>query len=92
MKIMVLENPKEENFLVFPNPVRDELNLKLELKEEASLKLVNQLGQEVRDITGLRVGLNVMKLALDDLEPGIYFLNLVSVNGKNLRTEKIIIN
>jgi len=90
--LTVLENPKEENFLVFPNPVRDELNLKLELKEEASLKLVNQLGQEVRDITGLRVGLNVMKLALDDLEPGIYFLNLVSVNGKNLRTEKIIIN
>lgn len=65
----------------YPNPVKDVLNIR---GEYASLQLVDVSGRVVMDNVS-----NTQSLNLAKLQGGVYFINLVAVNG-NQYTVKIV--
>jgi hypothetical protein len=72
---------------VFPNPAssQQELSLSVVLEEglEASLRLFNLAGQEVRQYGrhALRTGDNYLSLPLQGLVPGVYLLRMETAKG-----------
>ncbi|MEL7341981.1 MAG: T9SS type A sorting domain-containing protein, partial [Bacteroidota bacterium] len=70
---------------VYPNPVKDQVSLKLDLEQsvDATLLIENQLGQVVKvlDNTQLSAGTQHMQYTVSDLSAGVYFLCLQSENG-----------
>jgi hypothetical protein len=80
---------------VFPNPVKDVLNIAFSLEKTsyASLKIVNALGQEVwnKDLGFLSAGNHYVNENLKKigLRSGIYFITLY--DGQNSSHKKIII-
>ena len=70
---------------VFPNPVHDQLFIKQSSDIIETLTLYNALGQR---ITEQRFESPVLDMSL--LEPGIYFINLVTYGQRQVHTFKII--
>jgi len=83
-------NP-EPTLLVYPNPSKDQIKIKIELKQpsEIYLRLVNVFGATVleRKYQG-ESGNNVFDLDLSGLEKGIYFINLKA--GKTQISQKLM--
>lgn len=89
------KDPLAEDHTVtaFPNPVSNELNVKLEFGEtlsDVSLRLLNPLGQTV---ISKRIGFNVTnhieKIDVSDLSAGNYLLQVETVKGQ--RTLPVVI-
>jgi sugar lactone lactonase YvrE len=80
-----LKNVGETHFLIYPNPVIDELTITAKMTFRA-ISINNTLGQKV-----LHQICNSSKavLNIEHLQRGIYFLNVEEMNGDR-RTEKII--
>ena len=72
------------DLLVYPNPVRDILNIKSQ-KEIESVELTNMLGQTVIKSKEL----NDQKLNVSSLTPGVYVLKVVFDNG-NTQVVKVM--
>jgi serine protease len=81
----------QEHFMVtcFPNPANDSyyLNIHTLSPGKAKINLYNELGQKAKKIsTNLVSGWNQIQMDISDLNPGIYFYNIVegerSVRGK----------
>ncbi len=76
---------------VFPNPTNNQFTLDIELNtsENVSVDLINVVGQVVKSVDlGTRsVGLNREYIDVNDLENGIYFMNLTV--GENQGTVKV---
>lgn len=65
---------------VFPNPTHDELNVRipLSLASDVTIRLLDNLGKEqgLYLFKNLQPGLNLLKVDLRPMMPGIYFLNI----------------
>ena len=76
---------------VFPNPTNNQFTLDIELNtaENVTVDLINVVGQVVKSVDfGTRsVGLNREYIDVNDLENGIYFMNLTV--GENQGTVKV---
>ena len=69
---------------VFPNPVEDVLNLQWhELDENSELVILNALGVKVRSIV-VSNETSTMSIEVSDLADGIYFINAVDKEQKQL--------
>ena len=69
-------NNDSSQLMVFPNPVKDELNLLLQKNETTSLQILNHLGQiiDTKEVTKSN------KINVSDLTSGIYFIKLDTAN------------
>ena len=78
----------------FPNPFRSETTISYSLDKESYLRIsmVNSLGKEVQVLEdGIkRSGAHLMKLYVDNMPGGVYFLITQTPNG--IFTHKILIN
>ena len=72
----------------YPNPATSQVHFDLQCNDNVEVVVYNLLGQEVKSqfISGRQ---NRVKIAVDDLQPGIYFCRF-SVNGAIVKTEKFI--
>lgn len=75
----------------YPNPASSQVSFDYTNDESSVINVVvyNLLGQEVKSqlVSGNRGRINI---AVDDLQPGIYFCNLL-VNNASVKTEKFIV-
>jgi len=78
-------NETASSLKVFPNPTNHELNIRISssLSTDIIIRLVNSLGKEqkVYHFDKLHPGINLLKLDLESLMPGIYFLNVNDGSG-----------
>jgi hypothetical protein len=86
----VQEIEASSSVVVFPNPVRDYLNIKLEAasNDPVRWRLVNQMGSTVRVGSGHVKPGEEIKVQTDRLGIGIYYLEVLY--GKNTMTRHII--
>ncbi len=69
---------------IYPNPVKDVLTIKG--KNMSLIKIYNSLGQIVKM---LECNEDVVEINFEDLHDGIYFINIVDVNGA-MKVEKVM--
>jgi hypothetical protein len=77
---------------IYPNPATSSVSLDYELTsdvETASLRIVNLLGEVVKD-AGLNRNATNHKLIISDLESGVYFYSVI-INNKVYKTKKLIV-
>jgi hypothetical protein len=84
MTVVGVETMKAENSLVvYPNPFRKQLHIDFNLKQANPVRIsvVNLLGQEISllgDFAQLQAGAHAVTISPENLNPGIYFIKLVS--------------
>lgn len=66
--------------LVYPNPSNSNFTLNLFEIEDATITVVNTTGQVVYSTTGAS---DFVGITLENLTPGLYFVNAEYGNGKN---------
>ena len=73
----------------YPNPATSKVHFDLQSSDNVNVMVYNLLGQEVKSqlVSGRQ---NRASIAVDDLQPGIYFCRF-SINGEVVRTEKFIV-
>jgi hypothetical protein len=79
-------------FKMYPNPVRDILNLSFETNKSQTItyKIIDPAGKIVmEENNGLSTGHVVERLNISSLATGVYFVAIYG-DGKNLKTVKII--
>jgi hypothetical protein len=78
-----------EDVLIYPNPATDELHVQLSDANDRIVRtsLLNSLGQEVGESTGLDLKDGAITLALKSLPSGLYFARVQT--SKNISTVKI---
>ena len=85
--------PVDNNFSLYPNPVKSELICKFSMvkKEEVEISLFNIKGQKVRNVLNrfVRAGDNSLTIDMKCLNEGIYLLK-VDVKNSNLVIKKIV--
>ena len=82
-----LSIPLEEQFLVFPNPVREKLEIQHILKGDFEITIFNTLGHEIlRDNFSEKTTIDVSKM-----EGGVYLLEIFDKTSKEKFQKKIIV-
>lgn len=83
------EAEAEEGISIYPNPVKDELNINIQLEEDetASWSVLNINGQLIQS-GSLNNDNNTIDLS--DLSQGVYFIQ-IKVNNQLIKTEKLIV-
>jgi fibronectin type 3 domain-containing protein len=82
----IIESGDASKIIVYPNPVTDKVNIRLQLGDNAALlKVYNSTGVIVitRNLTN-----NTSTISLSGLPAGMYFIRVA--NGKDLITKKIV--
>jgi hypothetical protein len=82
-----------KNLSIYPNPAGSILYLKYKLKDDNDfiVNIYSLSGQVIRSIQNNdRSASGVMEIVVNDLVPGIYFIQFI--NNTNIITEKICIN
>jgi hypothetical protein len=77
-----------ESINIMPNPVRHNMTLEFTVAEmnELNIDIFNSLGQKVIQVAnGSYNGLNVLDINTQDLNSGVYFLNITSKNGTSTK-------
>lgn len=80
------------NINVYPNPVKDQMNISIDSKEafNGRLSIRNILGQEIiRTNANINIGENQLELDASKLNAGVYLVNLTS--GSSTITKKITV-
>lgn len=79
-------------FSVFPNPAEDVLNIEIEFKDLADIRisLLDVMGRTVLDFNDASVQVGKYNLNVNALTKGVYFVRLIESDGSS-RTKKIII-
>lgn len=72
---------------VYPNPASDRINIQFDSYYEAQYRIYSQMGQQM--LSGTLLGRDNV-IELDDLGSGIYYLNIITSDGK-LMSEKLLI-
>lgn len=85
--IGINEINKDLKFNIFPNPTKNEINIELQNDIKGKLVITNQLGQFVKE---LKINYNKLIVNVEELSPGIYYLNIFN-KRENILTEKIIV-
>jgi hypothetical protein len=80
----------EDNVSAFPNPSNGQITLKNSGETIYTVKLFNELGQEVIKTTKLEANETGKILGLQHLPEGIYFIELSSSDGRIVK--KLAIN
>lgn len=82
----------DEGILIYPNPTEDYINIELDHFEYENLEI------EIIDISGKiikrfnsNLDTEILKINIEDLKSGIYFVNLFE-NSEKIYSKKIIIN
>ena len=85
----VLESTSD--FDVYPNPAKDELNVRLDAYagQQLTLTLTNNLGQVVR-VQKVDNAAHTEQLNISDLVPGMYLISL-KTSGDQVQTKKVIV-
>ena len=84
-----VEDFEFSDFTLFPNPAKDEINLKWNKTEDASIRIFDTQGKIM--FYGKKVNLyNGLKVDVSSFNSGIYFVKLNSNNGEI--TKKLILN
>lgn len=78
---------KDLKFNIFPNPTKNEINIELQNDIKGKLVITNQLGQFVKE---LKINDNKLIVDVEELSPGIYYLNIFNKREKVL-SEKIVV-
>jgi hypothetical protein len=76
----------------YPNPVKDNLNLVFNLKQDAlvDVSILNLTGQEImRNSYSLNEGSNTLNLNMGNLSSGMYFIRIIT-NNSNAANFKIV--
>lgn len=85
--IGINEINKDLKFNIFPNPTKNEINIELQNDIKGKVVITNQLGQIVKE---LKINDNKLIVNVEELSPGIYYLNIFNKREKVL-SEKIVI-
>ena len=79
------ELQKENSFSIVPNPFSSEVNIQFaENKESFSISVISMLGSVVKENYYNENNQNV-KLDLEDISPGVYFIKVTSGRGSNVK-------
>ena len=78
---------KDSRFNIFPNPTKNEINIELQNDIKGKVVITNQLGQIVKE---LKINDNKLIVNVEELSPGIYYLNIFNKREKVL-SEKIVV-
>lgn len=76
----------ELNYSITPNPTRSTLNINLDIAEEVTLLVVNQVGQNVLQE---RSSATTTELNVANLPAGVYFLAVINEKGI-MRTQRFV--
>lgn len=79
-----------DNFTLYPNPAKEELFISYNLFEECNFELYGILGSKKRCIA-IEDKMNIKKIALSELETGLYFYRIVDKKNAVIKNGKIII-
>lgn len=86
---------KNEDFVVFPNPVTNKLYIKsgAEFDSRLTFSLVSMSGQLAKkvELNGFNKG-NVFPVSLEGVSEGIYLLNIYNEFNQLLKSEKVVIS
>jgi hypothetical protein len=82
------ESSEKEDYLIFPNPFKDYLNIKVN-KPFKNIKVFDLPGRLVYEHK-IQYSENEEVLFLDGLKAGIYFLRIWTINSSNIITKIII--
>lgn len=77
---------------VYPNPTNNSANIYIKLKnsKDVTISMYNSTGQLISSVAkNLPMGVTIMDLDVDNLAPGIYFVNVIE--GSSLVSKKLII-
>lgn len=85
--IGINEINKDLKFNIFPNPTKNEINIELQNDIKGKVVITNQLGQFVKE---LKINDNKLIVNVEELSPGIYYLNIFNKREKVL-SEKIVV-
>lgn len=89
----VADQLSSENIQVYPNPVTENLTLKINTSQSATIKysVIDPLGRELYkfDQGVVSAGQKNYTIEFDDLNPGIYYISIEK--GSERRLEKIIL-
>jgi len=85
----LLNTPQNQfSFEVFPNPAKEIFYLKMNPKQELTLQLINQLGQEMK--IKVENTFDGYQIDTTSLANGVYYL-IVTDNNRNLYTHKMVL-
>ena len=99
IELPVIINNQEASFMVFPNPVRDVINIRLELSGDSniSLSVYNCYGQKLMDVYNgrMKTGIHHFSWSKNEkngniLKPGLYFCVLRTEN--RTESQKFLVN
>jgi len=79
-------------FSVYPNPATDELfvNMRNFVGKQGTIQVHNQIGQIVERIQVDKIPTGAVRVALNKLEGGLYYIS-AQVEGGAVMTQKIIV-
>jgi|GEM_PF-1018612 len=83
--VRIPEKPEAVDFTIYPNPVRDQLNV-LSAKEMTRIDILNQLGQTVYSHV---VKNNVFSMNTTGYSAGVYYIRVTTAEG--VATKKVMI-
>jgi len=81
----------ENNFSIYPNPARDNVNVEFSLSDNSKIqiRIINSIGQMVKTIsTAGQTGENVINIEVKELSVGIYCLEIS--DGKSNTSKKLV--
>ncbi|MBL7897280.1 MAG: T9SS type A sorting domain-containing protein, partial [Crocinitomicaceae bacterium] len=85
--VSVGEEEKPEHFAVYPNPAVDAVNVSLSLNasENTVINVLDLTGKVVKTINlGDVNGSKTVAVSLDEMNSGVYFIELVNQNGRQV--------
>lgn len=92
-ELSVEENPSQTSFIVYPNPANEmvTVNLTLVNSENTVINVLDITGKVIKTINvGTVNGDQNVNISVDDLTTGVYFIELVTPEGKQVK--KIVKN
>ena len=92
-KNIPVHTDNDHKLSIYPNPAGDVLYLKYSIKDDKDItvNIYSLSGNTLRSIKlNNQPASGIMKIAVDDLVPGIYFVRVIT--DKHIKTEKICIN
>jgi hypothetical protein len=78
-----------ENVHIYPSPATDRVNVMIEINDPttATLNVISEDGKVVRTVeAGLRTGMQIVTLDVNDLPAGAYFIDIATKEGRFSKT------
>ena len=83
-----MQEDQQTKVLIFPNPAVDYIFIQSQ-GETLSIRILNSLGAEVSILNYMNIGNRMLKISVNDLPCGTYFIQVSS--GSNVTTHKVMI-